>query len=112
TALRLGQTLGVVVESTVSAGLAGEFGASDDGVEGGQPMAFALPFAVVRQAAKALEETGQILAGNTTLHGQFFFIGPPRLGQNRGGQNGLGSGFQTLDPQLLGAFVPDVKILG
>ena len=56
--LRFGEGLGIIVNSPVSPGLAGEFGASDDGKNRAQPVAFALAFAAIGQAAKTFQETG------------------------------------------------------
>ena len=78
--LRLGESLSVIVNGPVSARLAGEFGASDDGKNRAQTMAFALAFAVVAQVAKTFQQTGQMGRGYAALHGQHLFILTPRLG--------------------------------
>lgn len=83
--LRLGEGFGVEVKSAVSAGLAREFGAGNDGINGAQPVAFSLAFAGVDQVTKPFHEAGQIRGGNAALHRQRLFMLRPRLGQNGGG---------------------------
>ncbi len=78
--LRFGQSSGVVVKGAVSAWFAGEFGASDDGKNRAQAVAFTLAFAAVAQAVKAFQEAGQMRGGNAALNGQWLFILAPRLG--------------------------------